>query len=238
MIRVGICDDEASARDSLRLKLEKMDLFDQGEAEVIYEFNSGEGLVSWLGKHRGELDLVFLDVEMKALNGVEAARKIRESDRNILLVFLTGYADFVFSGYEVEALDYLLKPVKETDLKRVMARASDRMADETRHISLRNSDGTYRLYKEEIMYVCSQGRQVGVVLTDGRTLWFYQKLDQLEEVLGRGFVRIHQRYLVASRHVRVMGSDQVSMTNGQQLPVSRSLKQAAMAKLARNMMGE
>lgn len=238
MIRVGICDDASSARDSLRLQLEKMVLFDRKKAEVIYEFNSGEVLVSWLEKHRGELDLIFLDIEMKSMNGIEAARKIREFDKNILLVFLTGYADFVFQGYEVEALDYLLKPVKAADLKRVMERVSSRLADDRNYIFMKNSDGAYRIYEEEIMYISSKRRQVGITRMDGQTLWFYQKLDNLEKSLGSDFVRIHQRYLVSSYHVIVMKSDRVHMSNGDQLPVSRALKQDAMAKLAKNIMKE
>ena len=58
MVRIGICDDESVARDSLRLQLEKLEQVDQGQAEVIYEFNSGEGLVRWIEKHKGELDPV------------------------------------------------------------------------------------------------------------------------------------------------------------------------------------
>ena len=96
MLRIGICDDETKARDALRLGLEKM-LWEESE-QIVYEFSTGEGAVRWLKKHPGEIDLLFLDVEMKGISGMEAAAKIREFDRGISLVFVTGYTDYVFDG--------------------------------------------------------------------------------------------------------------------------------------------
>lgn len=238
MIRVGICDDEAAARDSLRLQLEKTDLFDRGDAQVVYEFSSGESMVSWLSKHGGELDLIFLDVEMKELSGIEAARRLRTFDRSIMLVFLTGYSDFVFEGYKVDALDYLIKPPSHEELMRVMNRAVQRLKETDRAVLLKNADGTFRIYKEEILFCQSRGRQTEIVLTDGRMLSFYKKLDEMEELLGKGFVRIHQRYLVNGGKVMQIGRESVTLEGDRVLPVSRSLRERATGSLVKYMMGD
>ena len=88
MLRIAICDDEATARDALHILLEKV-LVEETE-EIVYEFSAGTNAVSWLQKHPGEIDLLFLDVEMKGLNGMETAEKIREFDENLIIVFVTG----------------------------------------------------------------------------------------------------------------------------------------------------
>ena len=97
MLRIGICDDQIDARNTLRFQLEKV-LYEESE-QIVYEFSTGESAVRWLKKHPGEIDLLFLDVEMNGANGMEAARQIREFDKGICLVFVTGYTDYVFAGY-------------------------------------------------------------------------------------------------------------------------------------------
>ena len=106
MLRIGICDDNASARLTLRAALERS-LEERRTEGRFFEFSSGEGLLGWLSKHLGELDLVFLDIEMRALDGMATARRLRQLDETLQLVFVTGYAEHVFDGYAVGALGSL-----------------------------------------------------------------------------------------------------------------------------------
>lgn len=130
MLRIGICDDESGARDALRFSIEH--LLREEEGKVFYDFSSGEGVIQWLIKHSGELDTLFLDVELGGISGMETARQIREHDTNLMLVFVTGYSDFVFDGYTVGAMDYLVKPVKEGKLRLVLDRAQKLMESRRR----------------------------------------------------------------------------------------------------------
>ena len=109
MLRIGICDDIYDARLVLRAALERV-LEKRRVQGQFREFSSGEGLLRWLESHAGELDLVFLDMEMGELDGMETARRLRAADAGLQLVFVTGYAEHVFDGYSVGALGYLLKP--------------------------------------------------------------------------------------------------------------------------------
>ena len=106
MLRIALCDDEAAARDALRILLEKVLI--KGLEEIVYEFSSGTNAVSWLKKHPGEIDLLFLDVEMKGQSGMESAEMIREFDTDLMIVFVTGHADYEFDGYRSGALDHLM----------------------------------------------------------------------------------------------------------------------------------
>lgn len=233
MLRIAICDDETEAREALRFQLEKA-LMEQTE-EIVYEFSSGTNAVSWLRKHPGEVDLLFLDVEMEPVDGMEAARQIREFDGNIMIVFLTGYTDYVFEGYRVGALDYMLKPVTVQRLMELLHRVRVRLEqEESRTFSFKNADGTWRFSLAEILYFYSDRRKVMLVTKD-KEYSFYARLDEIEDKLGEQFVRIHQRFLVNPDRVDYLGGDSVTVGE-QELPCSRKHREQAMKRIARAML--
>ena len=232
MLRIGICDDVYDARLVLRSALERV-LEKRGTEGAFFEFSSGEGLLHWLEHHAGELDLVFLDLEMGELDGMETARRLRAADSGLQLAFVTGYADHVFDGYSVGALGYLMKPPKAEQLEEVLDRAQAalyRALD--RAYVCRSGDIHYRIPVSNILYFVSDRRQVKCV-TVGRTYTFYGKLDTVAAEVGGGFVRLHQRYLVRAAAVdRVEGSEAV-LSDGTRLPISRSCLSGALLALTR-----
>lgn len=235
MLRIAICDDEADARDALRFQLEKT-LIERSE-KIVYEFGAGTNAVSWLKKHPGEVDLLFLDIEMKDLNGMETAQQIREFDEQIMIVFLTGYSEFVFEGYGVGALDYLVKPATVQKLQELLHRVRVRLEQEQdKTFCFKNADGTWRFPLRDILCFCSDRRIVTLVTEQGE-YYFYAKLDEIEARLGGQFARIHQRYLVNPARVEHLGSDAVTL-GGRKLPCSRNHREEAMKKIARSMLGE
>ena len=124
MIRIGICDDNAGARIALEAAVERALERRRSGGAAFFHFSSGEGILQWLDQHAGELDLVFLDIEMGGLDGMETARRIRAADGSLAMVFVTGYSDYVFDGYAVGALGYLMKPPKPEALDDVLERAA------------------------------------------------------------------------------------------------------------------
>lgn len=235
MLRIALCDDETDARDALRFQLEKA-LIEETE-KIVYEFSAGANAVSWLQKHPGEVDLLFLDIEMKGLNGMETARRIRAFDQNIMIAFLTGYPDYVFDGYSVGALDYIVKPVATQRLVELLHRVRIKLEQEKNlTFSFRNADGTWRFLLHDILYFYSDRRKVTLV-TEQSEYAFYARLDEIEEQTGHQFVRIHQRYLINPAHVDYLGSDSVTVL-GQELPCSRKYREAALQKIAKSMMGD
>lgn len=234
MLRIAICDDESSARDALYILLEKI-LVEETE-EVVYEFSSGANAVSWLQKHPGEIDLLFLDVEMRSLNGMETAEQIRKFDENLIIVFVTGYSDYVFEGYRVGALDYMIKPVSEAKLTELLHRVREKMAlSKEECYFLKNMDGTWRFRLHDILYFYSDKRKV-VLVTESGEYPFYAKLDEVEKQLAMRFVRVHQRFLINPENVDHLGHDCITL-NGIDVPCSRKYKEEATAKIARHMIG-
>ena len=150
----------------------------------VLEFSSGEGLLRWVENHPGELNLIFLDMEMGQLDGMETARRLRQIEESLPLVFVTGYTEHVFEGYTVGALGYLLKPVREDQLKEVLSRAAAALLREEEEVYLcRRGDVTYRIPRKKILYFTSDRRQVTCVTTE-KHYTFYGKLDQVEEELA------------------------------------------------------
>ena len=231
MLRIGICDDSADARIALRSALERA-LDRRRGAGTFFEFSSGEGLLRWLKNHAGELDMVFLDIEMGELDGMETARRLREADENLLLAFVSGYTDYVFDGYSVGALGYLMKPPKPDQLDSVLDRAAEARLREGDMVFLcRSGETLYRIPKKSILYFASDRRQVSCVST-ARTYTFYGKLEEVERTIGDGFVRVHQRYLVRVGAVDRLEGGQV-FVGEEVLPISRACRSAALASLAR-----
>ena len=232
MLRIGICDDLADARLVLRSALERI-LENRKIQGQFFEFSSGETLLRWYDHHAGELDVVFLDMELHELDGMETARRLRAADAGLQLVFVTGYADHVFDGYSVGALGYLMKPPKQEQLETVLDRAQAALVrDLDRAYVCRSGDTRYRIPFANILYFISDRRQVTCV-TAGRDYTFYGKLDAVAEEVGDGFVRIHQRYLVRAGAVERMESSEVVLRDGQRLPVSRSCQSSALLALTR-----
>lgn len=232
MLRIGICDDLADARLVLRSALERI-LENRKIQGQFFEFSSGETLLQWYDRHTGELDIVFLDMELRELDGMETARRLREEDVGLQLVFVTGYADHVFDGYSVGALGYLMKPPKQDQLEAVLDRAQAAMVRNLdRAYICRSGDTHYRVPFTNILYFASDRRQVQCV-TKGRTYTFYGKLDAVAAEVGAEFVRIHQRYLVRAGAVDRMEGSEIVLCTGERLPVSRSCQQSALLALAR-----
>lgn len=232
MLRIGICDDSADARFLLQDALERV-LEINGWETQFFQFSSGEGLLAWVAKHAGILDLVFLDMEMRDLDGIATAKALRASDDTLQLVFCTSYADYVFDGYGTGALGYLLKPPTAAQLTDVLRRAQAALMQALdRAYVCKSGDATTRIPYATIRYFVSERRKVRCV-TSGEAVEFYGKLDEVAASVGTDFVRIHQRYLVRIAVITQMAPNEVVLTGGERLPMSRSCRQAAMRSLAR-----
>lgn len=237
MLSIGICDDSQDSRQSLKWLLEGI-LESKNTEHTIYEFSSGETLLAWIQKHPNETDLLFLDIEMGEINGMETARQLRQRHPLLQMVFVTGYSDYVFDGYGVGALGYLMKPAKREQLEEILTRSLGKLCRESGQVySCRDGDRWFRIPAKEILYFESDRRKVNCVTRD-QVYSFYGKLDQVaREVENWGFVRIHQRYLVRSAAIRQICGTEVTVGD-KTLPISRSCHQAALLALTRTALEE
>lgn len=232
MLNLVICDDERTLRNDLRKVLEtELDL--SGETFKITEFDCGEALVRALDN--AAFDIIFLDIEMKDLDGVATAREIRKRTSAPEIIFVTSYPDFVFQGYEVQALNYILKPYQKGKIVSVLHTALERLGRNLEKYYLVESKGqTLRLPLNQTKYFFSDRRSVNAVTTEN-THTFYGKLSEMEPELPDNFVRIHNRYLVNLKYVHSIQGNSVLLAE-EELPVSRSCKQDLAITFAKYML--
>ena len=218
-------------RFDLRCKLEQVLEMRALDSE-IYDFSSGDRLMQWYAAHAGQLDLLFLDIEMEGTGGMETARILRAQDIHLQLVFVPGHPDYVFDGYGVGALGYLWKPPKNDALQDILYRALSALQLEAEDMYYcRNAEGTFRIPKKSILYLCSEKRQV-TCQTKSRDYTFYARLGDVAAELGQGFVRIHQRHVVNAAAVEKVTGESV-VVDGVSLPISRSYRRESMQALTR-----
>ena len=230
MINIGICDDEASMRRLLRAPLEqKLQLL--GADYRIYEYDCGETLLT-----RPEtewLDILFLDIELKQLSGMETARNLRKRDSHTLLIFVTAYPDFVFQGYEVHAFHYILKPYENQKIMKVLEQAIKELGQNREHyFTLEQKSGTTKIPTKKILAFSSDRRKIIISLEDGNKLEFYGKLDAVETDLPDYFIRCHNRHLVNLNYVTALEKDGCTLRS-QSFPVSRAYRQSVEIAFAR-----
>ena len=235
MLSIGLCDDNQENRLSLQWLLEG--ILEKKEIQhTIFDFSSGETLLQWMERHPNKIDLLFLDIEMGKLNGMDTAKQLREKYENLQIVFVTGFPDYVFDGYGVGALGYLMKPAKRERLEEIISRALTKLCREADKVfSCHEGDSWYRIPHREILYFESDKRKVNCV-TESGNYSFYGKLDDVEKELeNSGFVRIHQRYLVRVSAIRYICGNEVQLEKCT-LPISRSYHQQALLALTKTVL--
>ena len=223
-IRIAICDDEQNIRSYLAALIRRED-----SSCRISEYASAEAYLA-----AGEdYDLLLLDIELGggagspgSMDGMALARRLRSlpPDRQPLIIFVTGYESYVYQAFDVEAFQYLVKPVDEGRFADVFRRAAEKLSvleKQRRRTLLVQYAGSSRVIPlENIHYVESHGHKLLLHLKEG-TVEYYGKIGELEQELGGQFARIHKGYLVNLRHVEEYARGQVTLTGGEKLTISK-----------------
>ena len=217
MIHIAICDDEKYMSDHIKTLVS--DFFRKKNREIrLRIFSSGEELLSG----GGQIDICFLDIQMKGMDGMETARRLSADKFQGFLIFITVLKEMVFSSFEVQAYDYLLKPVEEKQFEKTMERlyASMRSAGEDSMLIQKGYEGRI-VQKDEIIFCEIIDRKIYLNLTSGEVLDYYEQIENLETKLGSHFFRCHRSYLINLKHLKGYKNGTAYMDNGREVPVSR-----------------
>lgn len=223
-MKIGIIEDEKPHSDLLISYLESWSAGQERQIEVS-SFSSAESF--WFAyEERGDFDMLFLDIQMVGMDGMELAHRIRERDRDVVIVFTTGLTDYLEEGYEVEALYYLVKPLTAKKVEKCMEKAILRRRREC-FVTLHTAQGTVKLSQESINYVEARGRGccIGRVREPGE-LEVRESLTQMEQMLEAGkFMKCHRSYLCRIGNIHHIGKEDIFFDDGSRVPVSRRLYQ-------------
>ena len=220
MITIAVCDDEKYYRDQIHSLLltyleahnlsASVDIFSSGKEFLA----DRENLVKY--------DIVFLDINMKEIDGIQTAMEMRKFESETCIVLVTAFLNYALEGYKVGAVRYIMKDALEVQMAECMDAIFRKM--QIRQVTFPFVEGEKTLYTDNIVYIESQ-RHKCIFLYMGKeaaTYQIYEKLDKLEEMLsGYGFLRIHKSFLVNMKHVRKVSNYLVTLDSGEELPVPR-----------------
>ena len=228
MIHVAIVEDEELFADTLQAQLQEY--ADKKHVDmVIHRFSDG---IEILDPYRPEWEIIFLDIAMTHMDGMTTARKIRHQDQDVILIFITSMAQYAIHGYEVDAQDYILKPVSYPQLEMRLDKALRRLERDREHyLILPAEQGKEKVPVREILYIEVRNHSLDIVTENG-TYTIRGTLGDMEKSLsGQHFSRPSNSYLVNLRHVTKYGKDNVQVgTHG--LTMSRTRKKQFLQDLS------
>lgn len=217
-IEIVLVDDEQLQLDYMQKLIEQA--AESLEIKIeISQYLSGEAFLFALEDHP-TWNLAFLDIEMEELNGMQVAKILREKSPQLELVFATAYAEYAIEGYEVQALDYLLKPINQQKITRVLKRYLEEQPEDTAYLIAEVEGQTTRLNLEDILYVEANMGEVLVVLVDQK-LPLKMTLLEFQDLLDERFVATHRSYLVNLQYISRLLKKDVALSNGEKIPLSR-----------------
>ena len=159
---------------------------------------------------------------MKGMDGIETARKLRDSKFRGFLIFITVLKEMVFQSFEVQAYDYLVKPVEEKQFEKTMERLYTSMQNASEDSLLVQKGYEGRIIREEEIVFCEIiDRKIYLNLTSGEVVDYYERIENLETKLGSHFFRCHRSYLINLKHLKGYKNGTAYMDNGKEVPVSR-----------------
>lgn len=234
MLKIAAVEDQKLAAEQLHSFLDR---FSQERGER-FEVALFEDAIGFLDRYRPVYGLVFMDIGLPFMNGMEAARRLRELDSQIVLIFVTNMAQFAVKGYEVNALDYIVKPVKYSDFERKLARVVSRKKSTGDAIVVTQQSGIRRVLLSEIRCIEVQGHKLLFHMEDGVLPGSGTLLETEEKLKSKGFLRCNKCYLVNTLHIATVEGYTLVMSGGDELQISRPRKKNFMSELAESMGNE
>lgn len=217
MLWIAVCDDEVMECSRMATKIRG--ILDEMEVPcTIRQFYSGRELL----QSSETFDIIFLDIIMDGLDGMKTARLVREKAFDKLLVFISASRDYVFDAYDVEAFQYLLKPVEDKKLKSVLRKAVRKTEERSQaFIIVSRERQKKKLFLDDIYYFEIRGRMIDAHGRGG-IFSYYEQIGILErELQGKGFVRCHKSYLVNLKYVDVYNRQELVLDNGERIAIAK-----------------
>lgn len=224
MISIALCDDEQLYLTHYEEKINKLSK-KLGILHEVIKFESGESLLFYMEDLPTKFNIIFLDVLMKSINGIDTALKIREINPDVLIVFLTSSESYVYDSFAAQPENYLIKNLHDskfdsvfTDLiKKVqLSRDYDSFIYQSRNQNL-------VIPFNKIVYFEVFKRIIIIHTQDGNTEEYYGKLNELEEKLkNKSFVRCHRSFLVNLQYISKINNQTVFLKTKKTLPISRN----------------
>ena len=219
-MRIAVCDDEKKFLQQFR------DITDRAYKSldiVTDEFTDGNELLRCFKTRK--YDIVFLDIEMPAIDGLTLARKLRDMSEDVYIVFLTGHIEYAIKGYEVSALRYLTKPAEESAVREVLDHVMKKQ-NVGKALWIKDHEGEHKINLNDIIFIEAQNQKIVVYTVNGEIETRGKISDYEEKLVPNGFFRIHRGYLVSLSKVSGISGRDIRMSDGTLLPLGRTKEQS------------
>ena len=227
MINIGICEDELHYRVNIKDMLGDI-LSTYSINYKIYEFSSGEELLSNYPK---DLDILIMDIQMKIINGMDTARKIREFDQNLEIIFMTSFSEFMQEGYEVKAYRYILKPISERKISRnILPCINEIMKKKNNYLTINVKNYVDRIKIDSIVYIETDRPNILIYTNDNKytTKMSISKIDKI--LREHGFFRCHNSFIVNLEKINKIDVSDIYINNAT-IPISKHRRKQLKARL-------
>lgn len=233
-MRVAIVDDEQRVREQLREYVGRF-AAESGLEMQTELFSSGD---QFMQDYRMVYDICIFDIDMPGTNGMDTARKLRKMDKNVTIIFVTNFVQYAINGYEVEAVDYIIKPVGYYDFSMKFYRTVEKAAQKQDRIYvIQTSEGARRLHVNDIIYIEVLSHYL-YFHTEKSVYKARGSMNQLEaELMPYFFVRIHRAYLINLKYLENILAKEV-VVNGTLFPLGRNYKDLVKQEYMKYIRGE
>lgn len=222
MLRIAVCDDEPVYLNKITGLLREL-LRNHGISFYkIDTYLSGKNFIQ--SDIPFAYDVIFLDINMPEMDGLEVARRIRQRSQDILLVFVTTFIDYAMDGYRMNAIRYLLKDMLEESLPECVEAIVHKLSLQACERQYNFMEGEKKIAVDSIMYVESRMHKLLFYIMEQKPTQYslYGKLDDMEaEFLNAGFLRIHKSYLINIKYIESISNYKVYLKNNMMLPIPR-----------------
>lgn len=228
MIKIAIVEDETVEQERLKKYLDEF----QNESGVKFLVDVFDKAFFFVEKYKADYQIIFLDIELPDGNGMEIASKIRQKDHDVIIVFITNLGQYAIKGYEVQAYDFILKPVKYERFKTLLNRLLHTVKiKKESFLVLKTTSGLAKISTLEIQYL-SVDDHLLYYHTSDKVYECWETLKSAEEKLPKPmFARLNKSTIVNLLFVQAVNNDSVSLTNGKVLPFSHLQKQQILIQL-------
>lgn len=226
MLKIGVCDDDGTHVNIMQRYIERW-AAGKGINIELQLFTCGEQLLEHIMTF-GRYDLLFLDIELRGMNGLQIAKKIRDKDRFTTLILMSQYDTFFRNGYEVHPFYFFSKPIKEKFFGEILERYLQVQQEVSENITFKKRKVSYSVSLSEVIYFTSDKRLIYIICTD-EMYSFYGKLDEVQVILNKKkhrFLRIHKSFLVNMKYINQYHYKNIILYNGADLPISKDYRKS------------